>query len=55
MDLNEVIQRHGLEAVQEQFYLMDIFNSQYDPAKDGDRQTYLMNRLKAYHDNLDNP
>ena len=54
MDLNEVIQRHGVDAVQEQFYLINLFNSQYDSDKDGDRAMYLARRLKDYHDNLDN-
>jgi hypothetical protein len=49
-ELNEIIERHGMDAVEEQFYLMDIFMSQYDPEQHGDKVAYLSGRLQAYHE-----
>ena len=52
MTINDLIERHGVDSVEQQFYLLDIFNSQYNPETDGDRETYLMRRLMSYHENL---
>ena len=45
-----IIDRHGLESVKEQYYLMRLFHQQYNPATDGDFTLYLAERLKQYQE-----
>lgn len=40
------------DELTEQFYLLQLFESQYTP-DDGDFTTYLVNRLSSYHQSLD--
>jgi len=48
--IQPLIDRHGLESVKEQYYLMRLFHQQYNPDTDGDFKLYLLDRLKRYHE-----
>jgi len=39
------------DELTEQFYLLQLFESQYTP-DDGDFTTYLFNRLHSYHQSM---
>ena len=46
--IQPIIDRHGLESVKEQYYLMRLFHQQYNPDTDGDFKLYLVKRLEQY-------
>ena len=37
------------DEMTEMFYLLRLFESQYNPETDGDLQIYLFTRLESYH------
>ncbi len=51
-DAQSELSHRSDDELTEQFYLLQLFESQYTP-DDGDFTTYLVNRLSSYHQSLD--